>query len=136
MRRRSWRTRPPGSCSTGGRAHAAAYHWARAEGAGPANAARADWLLARVYAVAREPGLALCFADRCMMTVAVHRLDDFDRAYAHEARARALACAGRLEEAVVERADALAVPIADDEDRAIFLADLAAAPWFGVEAAP
>jgi hypothetical protein len=115
-----------------GRAHAAAYHWARADGAGPANTARADWLLARSYAVAGEPGLALCFADRSMMTVAVRHLDDFDRAYAHEARARALASAGRLDEAAVERAAALAVPIADDEDRAVFLADLAAEPWFGL----
>ena len=35
------------------RAYAAAYHWARAEGTGPANEARAEWLLARVWEIGR-----------------------------------------------------------------------------------
>ena len=67
---------------------------------------------------------------------AVHAagLEDFDLAYAHEALARAAAAAGRAEEAQRHRAAAAAVPIADDEDRKIFLADLEAEPWFGVAA--
>ena len=58
-------------------------------------------------------------------------LDDFDLAYAHEARARALACLGRLDEAAVELKAAHAVPIADPEDKSILDADLAAEPWYG-----
>ena len=58
-------------------------------------------------------------------------LADFDLAYAHEARARALACLGRLEEAEAELTAARAVPIADDDDRQIVDGDLAAGPWFG-----
>jgi hypothetical protein len=114
------------------RAHAAAYHWARAEGRGPANAARADWLCSRAYAVVGEPGLALRFADRCLATVGAHGLQDFDRAYAHEAMARALAAAGRFDEATAERALAADVPIADAEDRALFEDDLRDGPWFGL----
>lgn len=60
-------------------------------------------------------------------------LADFDLAYAHEARARALACLGRLGEARAERAAAQAVPVAGDEDRSIVESDLAAGPWFGLE---
>ena len=67
-----------------------------------------------------------------MAACADAKLGDFDLAYAHEARARALACLGRRDEAVAERALAAAVPIADDEDREIVVADLAAEPWFGV----
>ena len=48
--------------------------------------------------------------------------DDFDLAYAHEARARALACLGRLDEAATELAAARAVPIADEEDAKILAA--------------
>ena len=58
--------------------------------------------------------------------------EDFDLAYAHEARARALACLGRLDEAGAELAAARAVPIADDEDRKILDGDLAAGPWYGL----
>ena len=67
-----------------------------------------------------------------MRTVNEAGLEDFDRAYAHEARARALACLGRVGEAAVELKAAHAVPIGDDEDRDILLGDLAAEPWYGV----
>jgi hypothetical protein len=63
-------------------------------------------------------------------------LQDFDLAYAHEARARALACLGRLDEAAAELAAAHAVPVADDEDRKIIEGDLAAGPWYGLAAEP
>jgi hypothetical protein len=43
-----------------------------------------------------------------------------------------LACLGRIDEAKLERELAAAVPIADDEDRALVEADLAAEPWFGI----
>lgn len=47
------------------RAHAAAYHWARAAGAGPEHGAPASWPLSRRYAAAGHGELALNFADRC-----------------------------------------------------------------------
>ena len=114
------------------RAYAAAHHWRRAAGAGPENAARASWLVSRAHSVLGQGDLALHHADRTASVVAASGLGDFDLAYAHEARARALACLGRLDEAAAERASARAVPIADDEDRKIFEADLDAAPWFGL----
>ena len=113
-------------------AHAAAYHWDRAAGVGPENAARADWLLSRVWAVRGQGELALRHADAVMATCREAGLQDFDLAYAHEARARALACLGRGDEARAERDAAAAVPIADAEDREIVQGDLAAEPWFGI----
>ena len=76
--------------------------------------------------------LALHHADRCAAVVAEAGLDDFDLAYAHEARARALACLGRRDEAATELAAAWAVPIADDEDAKILRGDLASEPWYGL----
>lgn len=64
------------------RAYAAAYHWDRAEGSGPANTARADWLLARVWAVRGEGTLALHHARRCLHTCDTAGLTGFDLAYA------------------------------------------------------
>ena len=114
------------------RAYAAAYHWARAAGAGPENTARAAWLLSRVHAVLGHGDLALHHADRCTAICDEAGLHDFDRAYAHEARARALASLGRTDEAVAAYQAAAATPIADPEDRAVVDGDLAAGPWFGV----
>ena len=39
-----------------------------------------------------------------------------------------------MDEAREQRAAAAAVPIADEEDRKIFVDDLAAEPWYGVPA--
>ena len=76
------------------RAYAAAYHWARAEGTGPANEARAEWLLARVWVARGNGTLARGHAEHCLSVCDSHGLVDFDLAYAHEAMARALACCG------------------------------------------
>ena len=113
-------------------AYAAAYHWARAARRGPANDARAQWLLARVWAVRGVGVVALHHADRCAAAVEAADLQDFDLAYAHEARARALACLGRMEEAASELAAAHVVAIADPQDKAIVDDDLVAEPWYGL----
>jgi uncharacterized protein YndB with AHSA1/START domain len=113
-----------------GRAYAASYHWARASGRGPENAARAAWLLSRCHVVLGNGALALHHADECAAVVAAADLRDFDLGYAHEARARALAALGRNDEAAAELAAARAVEVADDEDRKIFVSDLEAPPWF------
>ncbi len=115
-----------------GRAYTSAHHWQRAARRGPENAARASWLLSRVHAVLGHGDAALYHADRCLEHCAAAGLADFDLAYAHEARARALACLGRLDEAATELATARAVPIADDDDRNILDGDLAAGPWYGL----
>jgi uncharacterized protein YndB with AHSA1/START domain len=114
------------------RAYAAAYHWRRAAGRGPENAVRAAWLIAHTHAVLGHGAIALVHADRALAAASAAGLADFDLAYAHEGRARALACLGRFDDAAAELAAAHAVPIADDEDRAILAGDLAAEPWYGL----
>ena len=76
------------------RAYAGAYHWARAVRRGPANEARAAWLLAKVQLLAGQPDLSLRYADQCLSICQQNGLADFDLAYAHEARARALKALG------------------------------------------
>ena len=114
------------------RAYAAAYHWQRAEGAAPANGARADWLLSRVWAVRGNGALALHHAQRCFQTCESASLVDFDLAYAHEALARAHACLGDQAAARRHRTFASEVSIADGEDKSMVDSDIAAEPWFGV----
>ena len=114
------------------RAYAAAYHWERAEGYAPVNGARADWLLSRVWAVRGNGPAALHHAQRCLEACDSHGLNDFDRAYAHEAMARALACIGDHSPAREHLENAKWVPIADPEDKALVDSDLAAEPWFGL----
>lgn len=115
------------------RAYAAAYHWRRAAGRAPENAARASWLVSHVHAVLGHGELALHHADRCSAVVAEAALVDFDLAYAHECRARALACLGRIDEARGELDAAGAVVITGDEDAKIVEGDLAAGPWYGLD---
>ena len=117
------------------RAYTAAYHWDRAADRVPANSARGDWLLSRVWVVQSNGEPALQAADRCLATCVEHGLVDFDLAYAHEARSRALACLGRHDEAVAAFLLAKAVPVADNEDRGLLESDLAREPWFGLSAA-
>ena len=117
-----------------GRAYAALYHWHRAGGATAVNFARASWLVSRAHAVLGQGEVALHHARRSAEHVAEagDLAADFDRAYAHEATARALACLGRLDEARAELALAQAVEIADPEDRSIIEADIKSEPWFGI----
>jgi uncharacterized protein YndB with AHSA1/START domain len=117
-------------------AYASAYHWARAAGRSDANDARAEWMISHVHVVLGRAEPAQHHAARSMGVVERAGLADFDLAYAHEGLARAAACAGRCSDAAREQAAAAAVPIADDEDRKLFLADLQAGPWFGLEPSP
>lgn len=115
------------------RAYAAAYHWQRAEGATPANEARASWLLSRVWIVLGNGELALHHARRCLAVCESADLADFDLAYAHESLARSFACLGDSERARQHLSTARQVDIADSEDRALVEADLAGEPWFDLE---
>jgi uncharacterized protein YndB with AHSA1/START domain len=106
-------------------AYAAAYHWARAARRGPENSARAEYLIAKAHIRAGQPAPALTHAQRCAQLVSDAGLTDFDLAYSHEVCARALALNGDESGARREWAAALAVPIADDEDRTIVEKDFA-----------
>jgi len=117
------------------RVYAAAYHWKRATGSTDVNMARASWLVSRAHAALGHGDVALHHAERCAHFVerAGAEAADFDHAYAHESRARALACLGRTDEAVAAYRAAEAVEVADEQDRSIFRGDLAAEPWFGLD---
>ena len=108
-------------------AYAAAYHWQRASAATPANEARADYLLARALLATGQPVAGLRAADRCLAVCAANGLADFDLAFAHEARFRALSALGRPDEAAVEREAAASVVIANPEDREVVDREFAAA---------
>ena len=110
------------------RAYASSYHWARAKGRKPENDARGQYMLAKAHLVAGLPERSLHYADACMAVTKQHKLVDFDLAYAHEARARALRALGNDKEAMTEWAAAKAVPVANDEDREILEKDLAEGP--------
>lgn len=97
-------------------AYAAAYHWQRASGARPENEARASYLIAKALLATGQPEAALRAADRTLRICVEHGLVDFDLAFAHEARARALRTLGRAQEAEEEWRRATEVPIADPED--------------------
>jgi hypothetical protein len=113
-------------------AHAAQYHW-REAGGPPAT--RGEWLVSHVYAVLGRPEPALHHARRCLELAGTEAgVADFDHAYAAEAMARALACAGDLDRAAAwhSRATAAGATITDDEDRKLFTEDLATGPWSGL----
>jgi uncharacterized protein YndB with AHSA1/START domain len=112
-------------------AHASQYHW-REAGGPPAT--RGEWLVSHVYAVLGRPEPALHHARRCLALADGPGVADFDTAYAAEAMARALACAGDLDQAAGwhSRATAAGATVTNDEDRKIFTEDLTTGPWFGL----
>jgi hypothetical protein len=98
--------------------HASAYHWSRAAGAGPQNAARSQWQISRVNAVLGRGEAALYHAERCLEHCTENGIGDWDLAAAYEALARAHKVAGNDAEFrrnVDLGRDALA-QIADKED--------------------
>jgi len=119
-----------------GRAYAAAYHWRAFNGPNSINAARAAWLCSRAHAACGDGEASLRMAELCSsITDGTEDAADFDRFYAGEARARALACLGRAEEAIAacDLAQKLLAEVADPEDRKIVAGDLDAGPWFGLD---
>ncbi len=109
-------------------AHASRYHWGQV--GAPANLARGEWQCSRVYAVLGRAEPSLFHARRVLEICQANGIADFDIAFAYEALARAHAVAGNAEtaRAMTERARAAVEGIADDEDRAIVLADLETIP--------
>jgi hypothetical protein len=106
--------------------HASAYHWSRAEGAAPVNAARAHWQISRVNSVLGRAEAALYHAERCLAIYEENGIGDWDLASAYEALARAHKLAGHDEEyrRNLELGRAALTQIADDEDREHIADDL------------
>src|SRR5262245_45284500 len=108
-------------------AHASAYHWMHV--GTQANRARSEWQCSRVYAVLGRPEPALHHARRCVeiCEASPDELEEWDLPFAHEALARAHAVAGDAAESrrYLDLARTEAERIADDDDRALLLADLA-----------
>jgi DNA-binding transcriptional MerR regulator len=107
-------------------AHASRYHWG--EVGTSANLARGEWQCSRVYAVLRRSEPCLHHAHRALAVCEENDLVDWDLAFSHEALARGHAIAGDAETARAEAERALAVDIADDEDRVLLLGDLETIP--------
>ena len=110
--------------------HASAYHWGIA--GTDINRLRAEYMCSRVYAFVGRGEPALHHARRCMDLVAKAGANDFDETYAHEALARAYACAGDLDQAREHLTKARNTTIADPEDQAIVDADIKTGPWYGL----
>lgn len=103
-------------------AHASAWHWTRAGGT-LANAARSQWLIARVYSTIGRAEPALWHANRCVAlaeaAVAAGVAEDWDLATALEGLARAQLVAGddASARATAARAEVALESIADPDDR-------------------
>jgi hypothetical protein len=111
-------------------AHASRYHWGQVPDATPANLARGEWQISRVYAVLGRAEPARYHAQRVLDICEDNGIDDWDLAFAFEALARAHAVAGEAGKArhYTDQALAAAKDIADDEDRVLVLADLETIP--------
>lgn len=116
-------------------AHSSCYHWLQV-GTG-LHHQRAQWMLSHVYAEIGMAEVALKHALQCQQLTEENTelMKDFDLAYSQEALARAYACAGDLNNALLHRqkAEALGQAIANEEDRKIFLMDFNGGNWYGLK---
>jgi hypothetical protein len=106
-------------------AHASRHHWG--EIGAPANLARGEWQVSRVYAVLGRAEPALHHAHRCLAFVqAGDGMEDWDLPFAYEALARASAVAGRTAESVryEQLARETGASITDAEDREHLVSEL------------
>jgi hypothetical protein len=113
-----------------GSAHASRFHWAQVPSATPANLARGDWLISRVYAELGRSEPAMYHARLVLWTCEENGIGDWDLAFAYEAMARAHAVAGERGQAreYTDAALAAAKDIAQDADRDLLLGDLETIP--------
>ena len=110
-------------------AHASRFHWGEAPECEPANLARGEWMVSRVYALLGRAEPAIWHAKRCLDHCEENGIGDWDLAYAYEALARAHAVAGNTESADWKaKARAAGDAIADPADREHFDEDYATLP--------
>jgi len=111
-------------------AHASRYHWGQAPGATPANLARGEWQVSRVYAVLGRAEPAVHHARRVLDICQENGIGDWDLAFAYEALARAYAVAGDAAQArhFTDQALTAAKDVAEDAERQLVLADLETIP--------
>jgi hypothetical protein len=114
-------------------AFASARHWLEAGTA--VNQQRAEWMISHVYAELGLGESALRHAQRCQELTTEHggEMEDFDRAYALEALARAHAVSGNRQEAEkhLKMANRAGQAIGDPESKEYFEGDLAGGNWAG-----
>ena len=98
-------------------AHASRWHWS-VVGA-PVNLARGSWQISRVYAVLGRGDAARVHAECYLAECEENDLSEFDRAFAHEAIARACGALGNAEGLAthVQYGLAAAEQVADDSER-------------------
>jgi hypothetical protein len=111
-------------------AHASRYHWNQVPDAAPAQLARGEWQVSRIYATLGRSEPALYHAQRVVDICQANGIGDWDLAFGYEALARASAVAGDAGAArsFTDMALAAAKSIAEDEDRDLLLADLETIP--------
>lgn len=109
-------------------AHAAAFHWAQV--GEPINDARADTLLAHVYALQGDEGRASLYALRCMAFCEHHDCEAWDLAFAHLEMALAAAVSGNeaLHTKHYAMAQELGNRLPDEADRKVFSKQFARIP--------
>ncbi|MFN8454991.1 MAG: hypothetical protein U0401_10050 [Anaerolineae bacterium] len=109
-------------------AYAAAFHWSKI--GQPINDARAEVALAHVHALLGHGQLAQQYARRCLAFFEHNDGEDWDIAFAHAEMAHAAAVTGERELHAHHYAAAQArgAAIEDEEDRRIFLDELARIP--------
>jgi hypothetical protein len=115
-------------------AYASLRHWLEA-GTG-VHQQRGEWMIARVYSVLGVADRALYHANCCLELTEQHagEMEDFDRAFACEAVARANAIAGKRDEALkyIELAKKAGEAIADEQSKDIFYGDFNGGDWAGL----
>lgn len=109
-------------------AYASAWHWSKVGTA--LNGARADVTIAHVLALLGHGPLALAHARRSLAYFEAHPAEDWDLAFAHAeiAHAAAVLGDGPLRANHYALAKQLGAEIAEDEDRRVFLDELARIP--------
>ena len=116
-------------------AHASCHHWMQVGTA--ANHGRGEFAVASVYAAAGLGEAALRHARRYLELLESHpeEMEDWDRAFAFEALARAHAAGGDVDAAreARDQAKAAGEAIADEEDRLYFMGRIEGGNWHGLD---
>ncbi len=114
-------------------AHASRYHWG--EIGTSREKERGEWQLSRVYSVLNRPQPALHHSRRCLDICTENNIGDFDIAFAHEAVARASACAGNKSdfEKHFQLAEEAGEKIKRNDEKKHFFTELESGNWYDMK---